>query len=165
MKLNSTPPMRNAPAQQFTRANRAWAVDYAILDLAERPFVMLVIDVHTRRPLMATVTPTIPEDIAAALERSFHWPSLPEEIWIDRAFERNAALRPWAHEHRISIIYVPVLMPQMKSLSERPLRDLSAFLRDKRFPTLMELGHDIERWRQHYAAARRPFPAITNSNQ
>jgi hypothetical protein len=58
---------------------------------------------------------------------------------------------------RISIIYCPMQVPMLKPISELILRDLSAFLRDKRFPTLMELGHDIERWRQSYTAAARPL--------
>jgi hypothetical protein len=44
MKLNSTPPMPNAPARKFTR-NQAWAVDHALLDPSQRIFVRLVTDV------------------------------------------------------------------------------------------------------------------------
>jgi hypothetical protein len=54
-----------------------------------------------------------------------------------------------------------VRLPQMRSLPERILRDLGDFLRDKHFPTLIELSHDIERWRQSYAARSIP----DNANQ
>jgi hypothetical protein len=159
MKLDSTPPMPNAAAQQFTRANQAWAIDFAVLDFAEGPLVRLVVDVGTRRPLSATLTLAVDDDIAAGLDRLARRSGRPEQIWLDNRYEFrfDPALRSWAERHSISIIYVPMRMPQMKSLSERLLGDLSAYLRDKRFPTLMELGHDIEHWRQRYCAAAQPF--------
>ena len=162
MKLNSTPPMPKAPAQQFTRANQAWAIDFAVLDFAERPLVRLVVDVGTRRPLSATLTLAVDDDIAAGLDRLARRSGRPEQIWLDNQYEFcfGAAFRFWAEQHRISIIYVPMQMPQMKSLSQRLHGDLNAFLRDKRFPTLMELGHDIERWRQRYCAAAQPIPDV-----
>jgi hypothetical protein len=112
--------------------------------------------------LSATVTFGI-ADIGTGLERLVDRSGRPEQIWLDNYYKSRSdpALKSWAEEHRISIIYVLMQMPQMKSLSERILRDLGAFLRDKHFPTLIELSHDIERWRQSYAA--RPIP--DNANQ
>jgi hypothetical protein len=161
MKLNSTPPMSNAPARRFTRANQAWAVDHAVLDFPQRIFVRLVTDVSTRRPLSATLTFGI-ADIGTGLERLADRSGRPEQIWLDNYYKSRSdpALKSWTEQHRISIIYVPMQMPQMKSLSERLHRDLSAFLHGKRFPTLMELGHDIERWRQRYCAAAQPIPDV-----
>ncbi|RXH22992.1 hypothetical protein XH94_37035 [Bradyrhizobium zhanjiangense] len=60
MKSNKTPLMPNAPAQQVTRANQAWAVDHTLLDLSQRIFVRLVTDVGTRLPLSATLTSVSP---------------------------------------------------------------------------------------------------------
>jgi hypothetical protein len=51
-------------------------------------------------------------------------------------------------------------MPRTKALAESAFRDLSAFLRDKRSPTVAELGHDIERWRQSYTPAGRALPNV-----
>jgi hypothetical protein len=161
MKLNSTPPMPNAPAQQFTPANQAWAVDHAVLDFPQRIFVRLVTDVGTRRPLSATLTFGI-ADIGTGLERLVDRSGRPEQIWLDNYYKARSdpALKSWTEQHRISIIYVPMRMLQMKSLSERLYRDLFTFLRDKRFPTVWELSHELERWRQHYCAATRPIPDV-----
>jgi hypothetical protein len=161
MKLNSTPPMPNAPAQQFTRANQAWAVDHAVLDFPQRIFVRLVTDVGTRRPLSATLTFGI-ADIGTGLERLVDRSGRPEQIWLDNYYKSRSdpALKSWTEQHRISIIYVPMQMPQMKSLSERLYRDLGASLRDKRFPTVWELSDELERWRQRYCAAAQPIPDI-----
>lgn len=161
MKFKSALPMPNAPAQHFTRANQAWAVDHAVLDFSQRIFVRLVTDVGTRRPLSAKLTFGI-ADIGTGLERMVDRSGRPEQIWLDNYYESRSdpALKSWTEQHRISIIYVPMRMPQMKSLSERLHRDLNAFLRDKRFPTLTELGHDIERWRQSYTAAAHTIPDV-----
>ena len=159
MNFNSKPPIRNAPAQQFTRANQAWAVDHAVLDFPQRIFVRLVTEVGTRRPLSATLTFGI-ADIGTGLERMVDRSGRPEQIWLDNYYKTRSdpALKSWTERHRISIIYVPMRMLQMKSLSERLYRDLGAFLRDKRFTTLTELGHEIERWRQSYTAAAPSLP-------
>jgi hypothetical protein len=163
MKFNSTPPMRNAPAQQFTRANQAWEVDFAMLDFAERPLVMLVVDVGTRRPLSATVSLAVVEDIVATLQRLVRRSGSPEQVWMTYGISYDSYdgrfLRAWAEQHRISLTRLPL---QTKSVTERLFCDLSAFLRDKRFATLMELGHDIERWRQSYKAT---IPTIPNVDQ
>jgi hypothetical protein len=145
-----------------TRRNQAWAVDFAVLDFAERPLVKLVIDVRTRRPLSATLTLAIDDDLPAGLDRLVRRTGRPEEIWFDNQYEFcfGGALRFWAHQHRISIIYASMVMPQGRALSERLFRDLAACLGDKRFPTLMELGHDIERWRQRYCAAPQAIPNV-----
>jgi hypothetical protein len=160
MKFDNLSFTPNAPAHQVMRPNQAWAVDFAVLDFAERPLVRLVVDVGSRRPLSATLTLGVDDDIAAGLDRLARRSGRPEQIWLDNQYEFcfGAALRFWAGQHRISIIYVPMQMPQIKSLSERLHQDLNAFLRDKRFPTLMELGHDIERWRQSYTAAAPSLP-------
>jgi hypothetical protein len=117
---------------------------------------MLVVDVGTRRPLSATMSLPDGEDVAPALGRLVRRSGCPDQIWIDNhhEFRFGAALKSWAEQHRVSITCVPMRLPQMKSLAELTLRDLVAFLRDKHFPTLIELGHDIERWRQSYVAAR-----------
>ncbi|WP_128947548.1 hypothetical protein [Bradyrhizobium zhanjiangense] len=101
-------------------------------------------------------------DIGTGIERLVDRSGKPEEIWLDNYCEHrfDKALRFWAERQGISIIYVPMQMPRMKSISERLLGNMSAFLRDKRFPTLMELGHEIERWRQSYTPAARTIPEV-----
>jgi transposase InsO family protein len=159
MKFNNPPFMPTTHARQVTRPKEAWAIDFTTLDFADRPLLMLVVDVGTRRPLSATVSLPNAEDVTAALGRLVRQSGCPDQIWIDNHYEfrLGAALKSWAEQHRISITYVPMRMPQMRSLSELILRDLSVFLRDKRFPTLMELAHAIERWRQSYIGAARPL--------
>jgi hypothetical protein len=161
MELKRTLPVSNVIAG-LTRANQAWAVDHAVLDFSQRIFVRLVTDVGTRRPLSATLTFGI-ADIGTGLERLTDRSGRPEQIWLDNYYESRSdpALRSWAEQHRISIIYVPTLIPEMKCLSERFIQSLSAFLQDRRFPTLAELSHDIERWRQTYAERSLP----KNANQ
>ncbi len=146
-----------------THRNQAWAVDHAVLDFPQRIFVRLVTEVGTRRPLSATLTFGI-ADIGTGLERMVDRSGRPEQIWLDNYYKTRSdpALKSWTERHRISIIYVPMQTLQMKSLSERLYRDLGAFLRDKRFPTLWELSHELERWRQRYAPATPPLP---NANQ
>ncbi|WP_168195535.1 transposase family protein [Bradyrhizobium sp. NAS80.1] len=122
-----------------------------MLDFAHRPLVMLVVDVGTRRPLSATVSLAIADDDVATLERLARRAGYPQEIWVDRAREYHfRPIQSWSPLHRITLIYGP--SPQTKSVAERLLRHLGGFLRDKHYPTLMELGHDIERWRQFRAA-------------
>jgi hypothetical protein len=161
MEFKRTLPVWNALAD-LTRANQAWAVDHAVLDFSQRIYVRLVTDVSTRRLLSATLTFGI-ADIDTGLERLVDRSGMPEQIWLDNYYKSrsDAALRSWAERHCISIIYVPMLIPQMKVLSERPFRDLAAFLKDKRPPTVWELSHELERWRQSYVAAAR---TISNVN-
>lgn len=161
MKLIRTPPSPNVSTQQAKRANQAWAIDYTVLDFAERPVVRLVIDVRTRRLLSATLTFGM-ADIGSGLERLVDRSGRPEQIWLDSYYNSgfDLALKSWTEQHRISIIYVPTQMPQMRSLFDRLHRDLNAFLREKRCPTLMDLGQDIERWRWRYRAAEQPIPDI-----
>ena len=137
-----------------TRRNQAWAVDFALLDANSRPFVMIVVDVHSRLPLSATVTLGIALDVTATLGRLGQRSGLPEEIWIDHGLHLPA-LQTWAEPHRISIACGP--SPRMRAVTEPRLHDLCMFLRDKHYATLMELGHDVERWRQRYAAILQPF--------
>jgi hypothetical protein len=147
MKFDTTPLISTAsePACQ----NYAWAIDFAVLDLYRRPLLMMVIDVQSRRPLSATVTLAAPARVAATLERLVRREGAPEEIltghrgW-DHRF--HPALDTLSERHRISIAHGLAI----KSLAEPILHDLSVSLRDKRFATLMELGHEIERWRQSY---------------
>jgi hypothetical protein len=52
MKFNTQSSASAAP--HAARRNVAWAIDFAMLDFAHRPLVMLVVDIDTRRPLSAT---------------------------------------------------------------------------------------------------------------
>jgi hypothetical protein len=149
--------MPNTPADRQMRANRAWAVDFQVLDLPHRPMVMLVTDFGTRLPLGATVTLPMAEDVVATLERLAWRSKCPDEIWIGHSFR---LLETWAGQHGISVSYHSPT-PQMKATSERLLRDLGSYFGDKSFASLMELGHDIERWRQSYAARALPPPTPT----
>lgn len=140
-----------------TRRNQAWAVDFAMLDVVHRPFVMMVADVGTRRPLSATVSLVVVEDIIIILERLVRRTGPPEQIWMDHNLAYNSvlgdfhpALQAWAKDRRVLLTHDRMLRTRV---SERLFRDLSASMRGKSFPTLMELGHDIERWRQSYIAA------------
>jgi hypothetical protein len=148
MEFQRTLPVSNV-TPDLTRANQAWAVDHSVLDFPQRIFVRLVTDVGTRRPLSATLTFGV-ADIGAGLERLADRSGRPEQIWLDSCYESrfDPALRSWAEQHSIPIIYVRMLIPQMKSVSERSFRDLGAFLQDNRSPTLWELGYEIERWRK-----------------
>nr|WP_249782454.1 MULTISPECIES: DDE-type integrase/transposase/recombinase [unclassified Bradyrhizobium] len=161
------PFMSRTPALRETRPSETWAVDFMVLDFPSRPYVMLVADVGTRRPLSAAVSLVVIEDIIAALERLVRRSGRPEQIWMDHSLayrslmgDFHPALQAWARRHGISVTASPT--PRTTAAAERLLRDLSTFLRDKRFPTLMELGHDIERWRQSYvAAADTHIPNVT----
>lgn len=160
MKFDTTPLM--SPARQLTCQNYAWAIDFAMLDLDRRPLLMMVVDVQSHRPLSVTATLAVPARVAATLERLVRREGAPEEIWTDHGYDHrfHPALQALSERHRISIAYGP--MPAIKTLAEPILHDLSVFLRDKRFATLMELGHDIERWRQSYKTAT---PTAPNVNQ
>ncbi|MCK1603456.1 hypothetical protein IVB02_18915 [Bradyrhizobium sp. 166] len=149
---------------QFTPAtcpNEAWMVDSMALDFAERPFVRLVADVASRRPLSATLTLQVDHDLHTGLDRLVRRSGPPDQIWFDKQYEfcLGGTLNFWAHEHRISIVYVPMQMPSLKSVSEPILHNLGSHLRENHFSTLMELGHEIERWRQSYRAER-PISSI-----
>lgn len=166
MKSNHTF-MQINPAHQKMRANQAWLIDFMVLDFTDRPFVMLVVDVGTRRPLSATVGLVVVEDIIAMLERLVRRSGRPEQVWLDHSLAYNSALgdfhpalQAWAKHHRTLLTQVPML--RTKFVAERLLRDLSAFLRGKSYPTLMELGHDLERWRQQRAA---DTPSLSNADQ
>lgn len=152
-----------ATSRKVTRSNEVWSVDFMMLDFAGRPFVMLVVDVATRRALSATVSLAVVDDVIVRLERLVRRSGRPEQIQrdYDKAYNStdgrfHPALQTWAQQHGISLTHDPML--QTQRISERPLRDLGAFLREKHFPTLMELGHEIERWRQSYAPAVRNVP-------
>lgn len=122
---------------------------------------MLVVDVGTRRPLSATMSLAIADDVVATLERLARRSGYPQELWVDHGREDHfRPIQTWSERHRITVTYGP--SRRTKAAAERPLRDLSASLRDKRFPTLLELGHEIERWRQSYAPAA---PTIPDVNQ
>jgi hypothetical protein len=160
MKING-PFMPKIPAPM--RPNEAWTIDCAMLDWPHRPLVMLVIDVATRRPLSATVSLMVVEDIVATLQRLVRRSGRPEQVWMCYGVSYDSydsrPLLDWAEQHRISLTRLPL---QTKSVSERPFWDLSAFLRDKRHSTLVALGHGIERWRQSYDPA---VSTISNVNQ
>jgi hypothetical protein len=158
MKFDTTPFM--PPARQLTYQNYAWAIDFAKLDLGRRPLLMMVVDVQSQRPLSATATLAVPARVAATLERLVQREGAPEEILTGHGWDHRVdpALQALSERHRISIAYG--LLPAIKTLSEPILHDLSVFLRDKRFATLMELGHEIERWRQSYTGAARPLPDV-----
>jgi hypothetical protein len=153
MKFKQTPPMPYAAVQRLTRANQAWAVDHALIDLHQRIFVRLITDVGTRLPLSATPTFGI-ADIGTGIERLVDRSGKPEQIWLDshHGHRSDPALRSWAAQQGISIIYIATQMPQMKSLSERLFISMSAFLRTKRSESVFDLGHDLERWRKSYVA-------------
>jgi hypothetical protein len=146
---------------EHRRPNEVWEVDFAMLNFADRPLVMLVVDVGTRCPLSATVSLAVVEDIVAMLERLVRRLGRPQEIWMTYGVSYDSYdgrfLRAWAEQHRISLTRLPL---QTKSVAERLFCDLNAFLRDKRHSTLMAVGHEIERWRQSYVATARPFPTV-----
>ncbi|WLA64924.1 DDE-type integrase/transposase/recombinase [Bradyrhizobium diazoefficiens] len=140
-----------------TRRNQAWAVDFAVLDAKGRPFVMIVVDVHTRLPLSATVSLGLADDFTAILDRLSRRLGFPEEIWIDGG--RHAqALQTWAEPHGISVAHGP--SPQIRAVTELRLRDLCMSLLRKGCASLMELGHEAERWRQSYPAIPKPFSEV-----
>lgn len=142
--------MPNAAPGSFTRGNQVWAVDLALLDLPERPVLMLVIDVDTRRPLSATVSGAGSDDVVATLDGLSHRLGLPKEIWIDRGLY---PVQAWSDRHGIDTRCGPD--PRTRAVTEKPLRHLCAHLAGKHPATLMELGHEIERWRRSYAATTR----------
>lgn len=156
---NSSPPLaRRIFANRAMHANRTWAVDFLVLNFVHRPFVMLIVDVGTRRPLSATVNLMTVEDILTGLERLVRRTPSPQQIWMDycpvytvRTGRFHPVLEAWAEHHNVQLAQGPMLAA--KWVPERLFGDLSAFLRNKHFPTLIELSHDIERWRQSYIAA------------
>jgi hypothetical protein len=157
MKFDTTPFV--PPARQLTYPNYAWTIDFVKLDLDRRPLLMMVVDVQSQRPLSATATLAVPARVGATLEQLVRREGAPEEILTCHCWDHRVdpALQALAERHRISIAYG--LLP-IKTLSEPILHNLSVFLRDKRFATLMELGHEIERWRQSYTGAARPLPDV-----
>jgi len=157
MKSEITKLETSATARHATRRNRAWMVDIARFDLKKhmRP-VMMVVDVHSRRPLSATVSPAIASAITTTLDRLVQRLGSPAEIWIDRDFELDLALRYWAELHGIAITFGPML--KAKAVTEPIFRDLGAFLRGNLFSTHAELAVGLDKWRQSYAAAARPLP-------
>ncbi|QOG19236.1 hypothetical protein [Bradyrhizobium sp. SEMIA] len=147
MKLE-TMPLATPLSDKVTLPNEAWVIDSALLNFADRPFVMLVADVATRRPLSATLDHAVIEDLIATLQRLVAELGSPEQVWMDRGmWHHSPLLRDWAEQHGISLINSPM---QTKSIAERMLRDLDTFLRGKRPSTATALGDNIERWRQSY---------------
>jgi hypothetical protein len=149
------------PARQVTRPNQAWAIDFALLDLPQKSIVMLVIDVGTRMPLSATtLTRAIAGNvIATTLDRLGRRLGKPEQIWMDYGFANNSghALQKWARRRAVL-----THLGMISTVSERHFRSLGNCLRDKHFPTLVELGREMERWRQSYVAA---LQLSENANQ
>src|ERR1700694_777318 len=92
MKFDTKRFIAKAAARQVTRQNQAWAIDFAMLDFADRPFVMLVVDVGTRRPLSATMSLVVVEDIIAMLERLVRRLGTPEQVWMDYSLAYNSLL-------------------------------------------------------------------------
>jgi hypothetical protein len=157
MKFDTTKLMANTAVPHVTRRNQAWAIDIARFDLKNRvPFVMMVIEVHTRLPLSATVSPATHCAAATGLDRIVRRSGPPNEIWIDRSFE--PMIRAWAEQHRIAVTYGQML--KVKSLAEPIFRDLGAFLRGNLFSNHAKLGLGVEKWRQSYAAAARSLPNV-----
>lgn len=157
-----SPSMIDIAAPQVTQEGQAWRVECVKLDVGGKraPFIMLAIDIYTRQPQVAVVWSAAAKDVAAALDRLIRQWKPPQEIWIDNGFD-DSALRYFSLQHRVAVVYTPP-SPRWKALSAPIIRDLNAFLRDKPHPSLMALGHDIERWRQSYAA---PARTIHNVNQ
>ncbi|MHC2674470.1 transposase InsO family protein [Bradyrhizobium diazoefficiens] len=141
--------------------NEVWCAEMMRPDLAGRPLILLIVDVHTRHPLLA-VPATSVEDIATTLDRLSRHSGRPKELRIDHALEFNPALRDWAHERGVRIVQGPPGAPQWKAVSEPIIRKLADHLSGKRFATLADLGHDLENWRQHRVAEFDPVPT---SNQ
>ncbi|UFW43317.1 hypothetical protein [Bradyrhizobium sp. WSM471] len=145
--------------RQATRRNQAWAIDIAMLDLDGRPIVTLVIDVHTRRPLSATVSSELSGAVTDGLDQLVRSFDRPEAIWLD--YIHDHAFFPfltWADRHGIPLVYGSP--PATSALANAVLRDLGAHLQNKPLTTLMDLGHQIERWRESYSLAARTFPDI-----
>lgn len=141
-----------------TGSNEVWCAEMMRPDLAGRPLVLLIVDAHTRHPLLA-VPATSVEDIATTLDRLSRHSGRPKELRIDHALEFNSALRAWAHGHGVSIVQVSPTAPQWKALTEPNARNLDDHLRGKRFPSLDDLGLELERWRQRRVAELDPVPA------
>lgn len=166
MTIGSPPLVPMTSANRPMRANETWAVDFMVLDYARRPFVMLITDVGTRRPLSATVSLMTVEDIIIRLERLVRRSASPQQIWMDygtvytvRPGCFHPVLQAWATHHNVRLAHSPTFAT--RCVSERLFTDLSTLLRDKKFPTLVELGHEVERWRQSYAAVDRAASTIT----
>ncbi|WLA63806.1 hypothetical protein [Bradyrhizobium diazoefficiens] len=114
---------------------------------------MIVIDVGTRRPLSATLFLLKLEDLAATLRRVVARSGPPREIWVDASLRPDESkLRVLAQADGITFVYPA--RPRMKAVTEPIFRELTSFLCDRRFPQLTDLGHEIERWRQSYAATK-----------
>ena len=146
-------------SDEVTRPNEAWLIDTALLNFSHRSFVMLVADVATRRPLSATLLLLNIEDVVATLQRLVVRSGSPKEVWMDHGFwhHHSPLLHDWADQRGISLVNSPV---QTKSIAERMLCDLHAFLRDQRPSTVRALGDDIERWRQSYRPDVSTLPDI-----
>ncbi|MHC2275353.1 transposase InsO family protein [Bradyrhizobium diazoefficiens] len=142
-----------------TRRNEAWAVNVAKLDIPNRPTIMMVVDIGTRRLLSATVSLAVSEDIVATLERLTRRTGCPRQIWVDHSSTyRWGLFQDWSRQRGIEILHGPG--PQARAVTEGPLRHLCSSLHAKHLPTLMELGHEIERWRQSYVAPARTAPEL-----
>ncbi|GAB9109845.1 hypothetical protein [Bradyrhizobium diazoefficiens] len=152
-RLTPTPPLP-------TRPNEVWAIDFAMLDQDRRALVMVVVDVGTRRPLSATVCLPIVDDVVATMHRVVRRSGPPQQIWVDAGFRSDPMLQAWAREHSVMLVYTPAGLPRMNNPAERILRHLACFLNGRRFSELMELGHEIERWRQSYTPAARTIPKV-----
>lgn len=134
-----------------TRRNEAWAVNVAKLDIPNRPTIVMVVDVGTRGLLSATVTLAAGQDVAHTLERLVRRSGTPREIWVDRGLRPLHVLT-----ERYGFEVVSGAGSRIDAVTAPALLRLRAHLHDRRFASLVELGHEIERWRKSRRSAAAP---------
>jgi transposase InsO family protein len=141
-----------ATPHPITRQNEVWSIEVVRLDTLDRPFVLIALDVFSRRPMVIDLTSETVADIATKLDDAVRRLGHPSKIWLDDSLEfRSQELEKWAVQHGIEIVYGATF--RKSGIARRPLNDLLIFLSDKSFSTPEELKRDLDEWRQHYKAA------------
>jgi hypothetical protein len=132
----------NRLATRTTYQNQVWGLDVIKLDIPGRPRIVLVTNVHTRKPLMTTVISEIADNMIAALAKAASQ-GPPKEIWIDGG-RWPPALQAWAAQHDVPIYH---RWPYAKA--ERLVNDLNIFLGGL-LQSKSELSRHLEAWRHAY---------------
>jgi hypothetical protein len=132
-----------------------WYIELIPILAPNRPLILIAIDADLRRPLIATVTSGIAEDIFAKLDGIGRRVGYPKGVWLEFDTEIPLqAVREWAAQHHVSNHAGATLVRWCAQTSI--FEDLEKLLHGIRFSDFEELDRDLEEWRRNYVAPQVP---------